>query len=375
VTLTTPPNGAVYSYGQVVDAEYSCTPAAAATLKSCTGTVGNGVPINTTGATSNTFSVTAEDTDGQKETVTHTYTVAAAAPKATISAPASGGIYTVGEVVSTKFSCAEGGLGSGLESCDDSNGTNTVSGGSGTLETSTLGPHTYTVSAKSKDGQAATAKISYTVAAPPTATIEAPAGGGVYFKGEVITTKFSCAEGEDGPGLASCEDSNKVSGGSGDLNTSEVGEHEYTVTATSKDGQSATARIKYVVGLPCKSAVGYGQYIAPHETSQLLQVWANLTTNLSKPQELRVNGQDGKARFALTSLTSARCIILGSTSTFSGEGRAIEPAEGHKLGWKVRFAITISSLNTSFIGTLRTEEGAIIHEVNSPFLYSTMKIS
>jgi hypothetical protein len=75
VTLTTPPNGAVYGFGQTVDASYSCEAAAGATLKSCTGTVSNGSPINTTTLGSNTFEVTAEDTDGQKETVTHAYTV------------------------------------------------------------------------------------------------------------------------------------------------------------------------------------------------------------------------------------------------------------------------------------------------------------
>jgi hypothetical protein len=88
---------------------------------------------------------------------------------------------------------------------------------------------------------------SFRVTGPPTATIEAPAGGGVYAQNAVVTTEFSCVENVFGPGLESCTDSNGVSGGSGALDTAVAGEHTYSVLATSIDGQTDRATIHYEV--------------------------------------------------------------------------------------------------------------------------------
>lgn len=90
----------------------------------------------------------------------------------------------------------------------------------------------------------------------PTAEITEPMSGGVYGEGEVVKTKFACADSpagpgiEAGPGIASCKDSNGASGGSGTLETSTAGPHEYTVTAVSRDGLQATTAITYTVQTP-----------------------------------------------------------------------------------------------------------------------------
>jgi hypothetical protein len=86
-----------------------------------------------------------------------------APPTASISSPPGGGTYTIGQHVSTTFSCEEGAGGPGLSSCEDSAGAWSVSGRQGSLDTSTLGLHAYTVTAVSKDGLADSASIGYLV--------------------------------------------------------------------------------------------------------------------------------------------------------------------------------------------------------------------
>ena len=80
-------------------------------------------------------------------------------PSIGIAAPANGATYTQGQAISAVYSC-NAGEGTGLKTC-----AGPVANGA-TLDTSTLGPHTFTVNAEDTDGGKATQSVTYTVECP-----------------------------------------------------------------------------------------------------------------------------------------------------------------------------------------------------------------
>ena len=181
----------------------------------------------------------------------HTQRVAGP-PSALIRSPTDNQTFELDQQVATSFSCSEGTGGPGLASCTDSNG---AAAPAGALDTSTPGTFTYTVTARSSDGETGTASITYAVAAPPSVQIEVPVDGAKYARGHTVRAGYSCQEGANGPGIQSC--SGPVANGA-PVDTSTSGSHSFTVTARSKDGQSVSKTVSYTVLAPAAARVRIG---------------------------------------------------------------------------------------------------------------------
>ena len=82
---------------------------------------------------------------------------------------------------------------------------------------------------------------------PPVPTIVAPTANESFTLGQAVQTRFYCLDSPLGPGIASCTDGAGGKSPFGVLNTKTLGNHTYSITAVSADGQSAATSVTYTV--------------------------------------------------------------------------------------------------------------------------------
>ena len=118
-------------------------------------------------------------------------------------------------------------------------GGGTIAGGGGG---SGFGPNgtTFQTGVRSGDGV-----ITVSYSAPPP-LITAPANGATYTRGQVVDSSFTCSDIPGGPGIKSCVDQNNNPSGS-PIDTSTLGTHTFTVTATNDNGLVGEASVTYTV--------------------------------------------------------------------------------------------------------------------------------
>ncbi len=257
--ITTPPDGASYSFGANANASYSCSAGAnGGVLKTgaagCSGPVPNGSPIDTATAGAHTFTVTATDTDGQTASATSHYTVQSPAPVThTLSVTKSGG--GSGAVSSSPAGIDCGGTCS--HAYDDGTSVtlsatpaagSTFAGWSGGGCTGS-GGCTVTISAdRTVSATFDQTGGSVTPPGPPSAAITTPADGASYPFAATVNASYSCSAGANGgvlkPGADGC--SGSVPNGS-PIDTLTFGTHTFTVTATDTDGQTTTKTAQYTL--------------------------------------------------------------------------------------------------------------------------------
>jgi TolB protein len=163
ITINTPLSGALFNRGDSVDADYICSDEVGGSgIASCEGPVPSGSPLDTSSIGSHSFMVNAADNAGNPASVTHTYSVRDAMPPVvTIATPVNGATYTVGQTVLAAYVCLDEPGGSGLASC-----SGPVQDGMA-IDTSSVGPRTFTVDSSDKAGNLTSVSHSYSVENTP----------------------------------------------------------------------------------------------------------------------------------------------------------------------------------------------------------------
>jgi hypothetical protein len=159
VIFTTPSEGATYEQGSRVTADYACAdnPGGIGLYEGyCFGSVRVGAPIDTSQSGTFSFEVTTLDKRNNLDQETIHYSVADRTPPTISFSAPNGFAYTLGDLVFASYSCDDF-PGSGISACkgDVPNGA--------PIDTSTVGTHTFAVTAYDRAGNVARRTQTYSV--------------------------------------------------------------------------------------------------------------------------------------------------------------------------------------------------------------------
>jgi hypothetical protein len=162
-------------------------------------------------------------------------------PIVDLRSPSHGANVALGAELVVDFSCSDEG-GSALQSC-----VGTVADGA-TLDTSTLGPKTVTVTARDGAGNetSASATVEVVDRGTPTVELRTPADGASYSVGAEVLADYECGDEPGGSGIVSCV--GDVAFGAA-LDTATPGRRFFTATATDRAGNTASRTVAYDVVL------------------------------------------------------------------------------------------------------------------------------
>jgi 6-phosphogluconolactonase (cycloisomerase 2 family) len=316
-TIASPAPGGVYLRGQPVATAFSCSdatgaPGIASCLDSNRQSAAYGA-LDTSQLGAHTYMATATSRDGQSGLATISYTVVDP-PTATISVPATGGTYTLGEAVPTAFSCADASSAPGIASCVDSSGHEAPRG---KLDASALGPHVYAVTATSRDGGTGAARIAYLVTPPrPKAVLRA-----VRSVGPTVSVTIAC---QGDPGLG-CAGSVSVRSGRGTSGRSVPRRRRMERGAAASRGHSRGGSVAIRTWIDDSRVLASGSYSAPagHEATITLNLdpWgARLLRRLWKVAgTLEINGTTPVAHNVVFRYPRIRSRYFDSYRFYSGD--------------------------------------------------------
>jgi DNA-binding beta-propeller fold protein YncE len=141
--------------------------------------------------------------------------------------------------------------------------------------------------------------VSVFAGGDPIAQITAPTDQHTYAQNQIVTTNFGCTTPTGSGAIISCTDSNGATSPSGTLNTSTLGAHTYTVTATSNDTLASSTTVRYSVAAAPPTTTSPATTTTPSTTGP--------ATTTTRPVASPPNAQASIGGISLTSHTITWC--------------------------------------------------------------------